>query len=58
MVSQSPGYCSRFRVVGSRFRVVDSELENLELSLVSVIKELGDLEKLLHLSGPVSSLIQ
>ena len=37
---------------------MDSELENLELSLVSVIKELGDLEKLLHLSGPVSSLIQ
>ena len=51
VVSQSPGYCSRFRVV-------DSELENLELSLVSVIKELGDLEKFLHLSGPVSSLIQ
>lgn len=42
----------------SRFGVVDSELENLELSLVSVIKELGDLEKSLHLSGPVSSLTQ
>ena len=42
----------------SRLGVVDSELENLELSLVSVIKELGDLEKSLHLSGPVSSSVQ